>query len=140
MITKKINIIFSFFITALLFSTSCPSGPASKERTYVGAEKCKKCHIDIYYGWKSTLHPYKFQRISSDNVAGDFSENNSLEIGGNKTSAYKKNNNYYIETTGPDNKVHSYKIYYIIGGFWKQLYVTEFSNGEPLYRFYWTMH
>ena len=42
----------------------------------------------------------------------------------------KKGDKYFITTPGPDDKEHSYRVDYLIGGFWKQLYVTEFPNGE----------
>ena len=108
----------------------CLAQSLNEEATYVGVNKCKQCHKDIYEGWKSTLHPYKFQRASPVNVVGDFSKNNRIEIDGKTTTMFEKNKEYFITTTGPDNKEHTYKIGYVIGGFWKQLYVTEFSNGE----------
>lgn len=46
--------------------------PLNEKTTYVGASKCKQCHKDIYKGWKSTLHPYKFQHASPVNVVGAF--------------------------------------------------------------------
>ncbi len=104
--------------------------PLNENATYVGADKCKQCHKDIYEGWKSTMHPYKFQQATPANIVGDFSRNNSFEIDGKTTTMFEKNREYFITTTGPDDKEHTYKIGYVIGGFWKQLYVTEFSNGE----------
>ncbi len=108
----------------------CLPQPLNEEATYVGASKCKQCHEDIYQGWKSTLHPYKFQRVSADNVLGDFSKNNRMELDSKTTTMFKKNKEYFITTTGPDKNEHAYKIKYVIGEFWKQLYVTEFPNGE----------
>ena len=102
----------------------------NKEANYVGAGKCKQCHKDIYEGWKSTLHPYKFQQASPYNIVGDFSGNNILEIDGKTITMVEKNKEYFITATDPDNREHTYKISYVIGGFWKQLYVTEFENGE----------
>ncbi len=104
--------------------------PLNEEAAYVGAGKCKQCHKDIYEGWKSTMHPYKFQQATPANVVGDFSRNNSFEVDGKTTTMFEKNSEYFITTTGPDDKEHTYEIGYVIGGFWKQLYVTEFPNGE----------
>ncbi|HHC25549.1 MAG TPA: hypothetical protein ENK58_09115, partial [Desulfobacterales bacterium] len=94
----------------------------NEKATYVGAGKCKQCHKDIYKGWKSTMHPYKFQQAAPANIVGDFSRNNSFEADGETTIMFEKNKEYFITTTGPDNKEHTYKIGYVIGGFWKQLY------------------
>jgi len=100
------------------------------EKTYVGAEKCKKCHQEMYEGWKSTLHPYKFQQATPDIVVGDFTKNNRFDIDGKPTVMSVKEDGYFITTTGPDKKEHTYRVDYVIGGFWKQLYVTTFPNGE----------
>ncbi len=127
------NIVLIAVFTGMLFSpfaNVCLAKAHNEEATYVGAEKCKECHQDMYQGWKSTLHPYKFNRVSAGNVVGDFTNNNRMEIDGKTTSMFINNKDYFITTTGPDNKEQTYKIGYVIGGFWKQLYVTEFPNGE----------
>jgi len=123
-----IALLISIF-TPLPIVNVCLAKPHNEEATYVGASKCKQCHKDIYQGWKSTLHPYKFQRVSADNVLGDFSKHNFMELDGKTTNMFKKNKEYFITTTGPDKKEQTYKIKYVIGEFWKQLYVTEFPNG-----------
>jgi hypothetical protein len=104
--------------------------PINGKASYVGAEKCRQCHKEVYEGWRSTLHPYKFQRASRDNIVGDFSRNNIMEIDGETTTMFEKDGEYFVTTTGPDKKIHDYKVKYVIGEFWKQLYVTEFPNGE----------
>ena len=127
---KKIMLIL-FISGALFLSTPNNSTAApNKAASYVGAAKCRECHGDIYEGWKSTLHPYKFQKASPDNIVGDFNKNNSLEIGGRHTTMRQKGEDFFISTAGSDKKIQTYKVNYVIGEFWKQLYVTEFPNGE----------
>jgi len=101
-----------------------------QDATYIGAAECKNCHGEIYEGWKSTMHPYKFQRVSPEAVVGDFKKNNRLTSDDKAITMLEKDGEFFITATGPDKKQHSYKITYLIGGFWKQLYVTEFPNGE----------
>ncbi len=128
---KNIILTALFFCAQLLPAINVSQAQSlNKEAAYVGAGKCKQCHKDIYEGWKSTLHPYKFQQASPVNIVGDFSRNNILEIDGKTITMVEKNKEYFITATGPDNREHTYKISYVIGGFWKQLYVTEFENGE----------
>lgn len=127
------NIILVAILALMLSSLTphlCLAQSNNKEAFYVGSEKCKECHLDIYVGWRSTFHPYKFQRISENNVVGDFSRNNNMTFDGKTTTMFKDDEGYFIRTTGPDDKERDYKIGYVIGGFWKQLYVTEFPNGE----------
>ncbi|MBW2174732.1 MAG: hypothetical protein JRF64_08885 [Deltaproteobacteria bacterium] len=108
----------------------CFAQDRQQDATYVGAAECKKCHEEIYKGWKSTMHPYKFQRVSPEAVVGDFRKNNRLKSDDKAITMLEKDGEYFITTTGPDEKEHTYKIKYLIGEFWKQLYVTEFPNGE----------
>ncbi|MBW2175207.1 MAG: hypothetical protein JRF64_11575, partial [Deltaproteobacteria bacterium] len=108
----------------------CFAQDRQQDATYVGAAECKKCHEEIYKGWKSTMHPYKFQRISPEAVVGDFRKNNRLKSDNKAITMLEKDGEYYITATGPDEKEHTYKVKYLIGEFWKQLYVTEFPNGE----------
>jgi predicted CXXCH cytochrome family protein len=103
---------------------------AQTENSYVGSKKCLKCHSDYYYGWKSTLHPYKFQDATPEAVVGDFTKNNTLNVDGHTVRMEKQDDKYYFIVPGNDGKDSVYQVKYLIGGFWKQLYVTEFPNGE----------
>ena len=40
-----------------------------------------------------------------------------------------KDGKYSITTIGPDGKEHTYSIKHVLGGVWKQRYITEFPNG-----------
>jgi len=101
----------------------------SKPANYVGSEKCKECHVEIYNGWRSTFHPYKFQDVSPEVVVGNFMKNNILTVKGYITRMSRDVDDFFVTTIGPDNKEHTYKIKYVIGSFWKQRYVTEFPSG-----------
>ena len=121
----------TLFICSLLLSVTTLCQAQSPEgATYVGARKCRECHQGNYDGWKSTLHPYKFQKATPDIVVGDFINDNKMEINGKTTNLSRKNDDFFFTTTGPDGKEHTYRVDYVIGGFWKQLYVTELPNGE----------
>jgi len=101
----------------------------SKPAKYVGAKECKECHEAIYKGWQATFHPYKFKDVSPDVIIADFEKNNTLEAGGYTSTMIRRGSDFFVKTMGPDNKEHEYKIKYVIGGFWKQRYVTEFPDG-----------
>ena len=40
-----------------------------------------------------------------------------------------KDGKYFITTIGEDGKEHTYPLKYVLGGVWKQRYITEFPNG-----------
>jgi len=100
------------------------------EKHYVGSIKCKNCHFDIYKGWRSTYHPYKFQKANTSTVIGDFYKNNKLVTSDLSATMSKREGKYYVKLNDLKGRVEKYQIKYVIGTFWKQLYVTEFPNGE----------
>jgi len=56
--TKNIVLIALLIGTPFLpIANVCLAQAFNAEVTYVGANKCKQCHKDIYEGWKSTLYP-----------------------------------------------------------------------------------
>ncbi len=126
---KKIPLGLVVCSMSLMFVAVTPDYSLS-EATYVGAAKCQDCHEKIYEGWKTTMHPYKFQDVSPDTVVADFTKNNTLTIGDYTTKMSRKGNNFFVTTLGPDNQEHTYKAKYLIGSVWKQRYVTEFPNGS----------
>ena len=132
---KKIALGFAVVSMSLLFLAITPcysqdKAPADqKGATYVGAEKCRECHERTFEGWKTTVHPYKFQEISPDNVVADFAKNNTLKTGDYTSKMVQKGNEYFVTTIGPDGKEATYKAKYTIGSVWKQRFVTEFPNG-----------
>ena len=108
----------------------CSAQDLPEDATYVGAAVCRQCHREIHNGWKSTMHPYKFQPVSPGAVVGDFRKSNRITTDGKTITMIEKDGEYFVKTAGPGKKEHPYKVKYLIGGFWKQLYVTEFPNGE----------
>ena len=124
----KIKLVCWWIILLLAFAVVSWAQGASND--YVGSKTCRKCHPKIYLGWRSTLHPYKFQEARPEAVVGDFEENNTLQVENQTIRMSRKGDQFFITTLGPDGKEHTYKVKYLIGEFWKQLYVTEFPNGE----------
>jgi formate-dependent nitrite reductase cytochrome c552 subunit len=104
---------------------------------YVGSERCAGCHDKIYNSWLTTLHPYKIRPVNENTVVGDFVKNNAFTVKNIKgmpfteytTKMSVKDGKYYITTIGEDGKEHTYLLKYVLGGVWKQRYITEFPNG-----------
>ncbi|MBI3994183.1 MAG: hypothetical protein HY342_12985 [Candidatus Lambdaproteobacteria bacterium] len=97
--------------------------------TYVGSEACKECHEEVYNGWLTTFHAYKFRTASPDFVIADFERAKPLKDGGAQTSVSRKGDEFFITTTGPQGQLATYKVDYVVGSIWKQRYVTKFPNG-----------
>ncbi|MBI3592365.1 MAG: ammonia-forming cytochrome c nitrite reductase subunit c552, partial [Nitrospirae bacterium] len=105
---------------------------------YVGSERCSGCHDKTYNSWLTTIHPYKVRAANENSVVGDFVKNNNMVAKGIKgfqntteytTKMSAKDGKYFVATIGPDGKEHTYPIKYVLGGVWKQRYLTEFPNG-----------
>jgi len=124
-LTMALSIFFLLVVASPVLPRSWQEGA-----TYVGSRKCKECHLEIYMGWKTTFHPYKFQPATPLTVIGDFTRNNRLMVNGKPTLMFKKGNQYFITTQGPQGTEHTYKVNYVIGQFWKQMYVTRLPRGE----------
>ena len=98
------------------------------ENSYAGSEKCRRCHVAHYEGWRSTLHPYKFQKASPKTVIGRFS-GKVIEAPNFRFRPFREKDRFFMEVID-DSGSKIYPIDYVIGEFWKQLYVTTFPNGE----------
>ncbi len=135
MLKNKYHLVLTTIFIMAAFGMAIGTNVQAKDdaggrAAYVGAKTCKGCHKELYEGCRSTMHPYKFQDVSPDRVIGDFQKNNTLTVGGHTTKMIRKGESFFIAAIGPDNKEHTYRVKYLIGAFWKQMYVTEFSNGE----------
>ncbi len=124
---------FMMLLGILALTTGCEQGnqkvDISQPAQYVGAAECKTCHEEIYKGWKSTFHPYKFKDADPDIIVADFSKNNTLEVKGYTNRMTRKGDDYFVTTLDSQKKENTYQVKYVIGGFWKQRFVTEFPNG-----------
>jgi PGF-CTERM protein len=105
--------------------------PAS---TYVGSEKCKTCHSQIYAGWKTTGHPYKLmtpEEAKAFNLPfpDGYSETDIyLVIGGwGWKSRYIDNNGYIITKTGADRNTNGSNQYNIANQKW-----VDYNPGKTL--------
>jgi len=111
-----------FFWGLLVFNSPC--WPAS----YVGSENCQKCHPKIYEGWRSTLHPYILKKARKENLVSNW-QNTTLRFGKREIHLQKRGSEYWIEIERFGKK-KAYRVDYVLGGNWKQLYLTVFPNGE----------
>lgn len=105
--------------------------PAQRKGYYVGSDSCRECHEEQYAGWRATRHPYKLQEPDPKTVIGDFVTNNTYEAGGVTTTMTTKNGRYFVETAyGTDNTIRTFPVKYVLGGLWKQRYLTELEDGS----------
>ncbi len=122
-------------VAVLMVYTQQPFGytdemiTAISKAEYVGSQRCAGCHKDQYESWLTTLHPHQERPASINTVVGDFTKNNTFKAGDYTTKMSTKDGKHYVTTIGRDGKEETYELKYVIGGAWKQRYLTEFPNG-----------
>ena len=110
--------------TATPASTVAP--PAS---AYVGSAACGKCHAKAYDAWRSSHHARALQEATKETIVGDFS-NAHFTYNGITSTFFTRNGKFFVNTDGPDGKLHDYEIRYTIGVAPLQQYLIPFPGGR----------
>ncbi len=100
-----------------------------KENSYVGEQVCASCHQEQSDQWKGSHHEMAMQPANKETVLGDFSKT-SLTHDGITSNFFKQEDEYLVNTVGPDGKLHDYKIKYTFGVSPLQQYLIEFPGGR----------
>jgi len=96
---------------------------------YVGAKTCVQCHKTQVDAWKGSHHEQAMQHASAGSVLGDFS-NVRYARNGVTTTFSRRGERFYVNTDGPDGKLHDYEIKYTFGVYPLQQYLVEFAGGR----------
>ncbi len=118
---------FKILLIGLFFFLEGVSGVWAASH-YVGSETCRDCHPLIYQGWRSTLHPYTLRQATPETVLSEW-KNTTLNFGKKKIRLEIRGGNYWMVIERADQKAR-YRVDYVFGGNWKQIYLTVFPNGE----------
>ncbi len=95
---------------------------------FLGDETCKKCHVNQFKLWAGSHHDKAMQIASDSTVLANF--NTTFKSQGVTSKFFKKDDNYYVNTEGPDGKNHDYKIEYTFGITPLQQYIVKFPDGH----------
>lgn len=96
---------------------------------FLGDQKCKECHKSEFKDWHGSDHDRAMMTADSTSVLGNFN-NATFNSQGVTSRFFKKGNDYYTNTEGPDGKYHDYKIIYTFGVKPLQQYIVKFPNGH----------
>ena len=125
------SVIIFIFIDVFILQKK-PAGKraaAMGSNEFVGDAGCKSCHTKEYNDWQSSHHFMAMQPANDSTVKGDF--NNVVFTSDGVTSRFfKKNNKFFINTQGEDDKNHDYEIKYTFGFIPLQQYLIEFPGGR----------
>ena len=101
----------------------------SVEATFVGSKSCKTCHEEEFKSWEGSHHDQAMKIADSTTILADFN-NTTFTHNKVKSSFFKKEGAFYVNTEGPDGKYYDYKIVYTFGFTPLQQYIVAFPNGE----------
>ena len=97
--------------------------------TFVGAQQCASCHQAQTKLWQGSHHDLAMQPANEQTVLGDFG-NTSFDYFGIVSSFYKKEDQFFVQTDGPDGKLTDYPIAYTFGVYPLQQYLIKFPKGR----------
>lgn len=114
-------------VTADWYSAEPPA--ALLEATYLGRESCIQCHQVEHELFVGSDHDRAMELPTGESVVGDF-DDTTFERLGVTTRFYRKGDEFWVNTEGPDGEYHDYKIAYTFGIDPLQQYMVEFPDGR----------
>jgi len=96
---------------------------------YVGRTVCTECHAKQNAQWQNSHHDLAMQEATKKTVLGDF-DNASFNYFGTSSRFFQRDNRFFVQTDGPDGKLHDYPVKYTFGVYPLQQYLLELSNGR----------
>jgi len=113
----------------LLLGAPALADDASTAAGYVGSARCGTCHAGELAAWQSSHHDLAMAEATAANVLGDF-DNAELTAHGVTTRFYRKGDEYWVNTGGPNGKPADYRIAYTFGWTPLQQYLVRFPGGR----------
>jgi Tfp pilus assembly protein PilF len=114
----------------LLKETYFPRLPALPPvATFVGSKKCMDCHRAEYDLWQNSHHDRAMEVAGDTTVLGDFNDA-VVEFHGVTSRFYRKDNQFYVYTQGPDGKMGEFEITHTFGWYPLQQYLAPFPGGR----------
>lgn len=115
-------------LSSALYCNPLVSAPANDER-FAGAESCRSCHQAEFQQWQGSHHDLAMQHANKDSVLGDFS-GVTFNDNGITSTFFKKGEEFWVNTDGPDGKLADYKISFTFGVDPLQQYLVAFEDGR----------
>ena len=97
--------------------------------TYMGAAACVSCHASESAAWHGSQHAMAMQEANPQSVLGNFNDAEFTHAGVTNRF-YRRDDEFYVRTDGPDGKLTDYRIAYTFGVNPLQQYLIEFPDGR----------
>jgi tetratricopeptide (TPR) repeat protein len=96
---------------------------------FTKGESCIECHRIEYDLWHGSDHDLAMAHATEESVLGDFNDA-SFEYNGQMHRFYKRDEGFFVYTTGPDGKMDEFEIKYTFGVRPLQQYLVNFEGGR----------
>jgi Flp pilus assembly protein TadD len=109
-----------------------PPGPVSQNQApprFIGTSACQGCHAEQYAAWRGSHHDRAMEHASAATVLGDF-DDAVFEHGDVTTRFFRRGEQYFVNTEGPDGSPADFAIRYTFGFDPLQQYLIEFPDGR----------
>jgi len=93
---------------------------------YVGDQSCTACHQEATKDWQGSHHDKAMQLVTENSVLGDFNDV-SVSLDGVAYFFYKKESDFFVNTTELDGSENDYKVTYVFGLTPLQQYIIDFK-------------
>ena len=101
----------------------------SPSADFVGGKKCAECHKREYDKWQGSHHDLAMDEANQNTVLGDFN-NARFDYFGVISRFYRKNERFFVHTSGPGGTMGEYEIRYTFGVYPLQQYLVAFPGGR----------
>ncbi len=96
---------------------------------FVGGKVCAGCHEEEYKLWSGSHHDLAMQEANQKTVLGDFNDE-EFKYFGVKSTFYKRDGKFIVNTDDPDGRLKDYEIKYTFGVYPLQQYLIEFPGSR----------
>jgi Cytochrome c554 and c-prime len=122
----------SFLPKMSVDGASQPTSSLIKElASYVGRERCGRCHSTEANAWESSHHARAMRLATSANMEGDFNDAHFSD-GDVTTTFYRKDGKFMVRTDGPDGALQDFEAKYTFGTSPLEQYLVEIPGGRRL--------
>ncbi len=142
---KRLQAVSTFRLAAVMAAILCMGMAAAADTTqplpgttaaasdrnpqHVGGSVCAECHRKEYEAWRGSHHALAMQEATKATVLGDFN-NARFTYGAVTSTFFTRDAKFYVNTDGPDGKLHDYEIRYTFGIAPLQQYLIPFPDGR----------
>jgi tetratricopeptide (TPR) repeat protein len=130
-LVAAIVILLSPALYLLKIETIDPVPAIASQVSFVGSEKCQKCHQTAYNKWQGSHHDLAMDMANEKTVLGDFNDVSYADPYNNIISRfYRKDGKFLVETEGPDGEPGEFEITHTFGVYPLQQYLAPFPDGR----------